>query len=228
MLSSSAAACSSKLKRRQNRLRSARPQALLMREPNGAWMTRCWSPVSSKKRSKITVSCVGSAPSAARAAARYSINWRAAAVGTGSCASSRACACGMPPSSSQAEMSARRRDTALDSSSVRPGASPNQNGMFGGWPWASCTNMRPVSTFRMRYEVLPSWKMSPGRLSKAKSSFTLPMRSASGVSSTSQSNWSGITPPEVTAASAAPRRARSRPCTPSRCSQAPRRPRRVV
>ena len=59
MLSSSAAACSSKLNWRQKRLRSARPQARLTREPNGEWITRCMSPVSSKKRSKISVRRVG-------------------------------------------------------------------------------------------------------------------------------------------------------------------------
>jgi hypothetical protein len=56
---SSAAACSSKLKLRQKRLRSASPHARLTRDPKGEWMTRCWSPVSSKKRSKTTGSCVG-------------------------------------------------------------------------------------------------------------------------------------------------------------------------
>src|SRR6266849_2629955 len=45
-----AAACSSKLNERQKRLRSARPQALLMRAPNGAWMMSCMPPLSSKKR----------------------------------------------------------------------------------------------------------------------------------------------------------------------------------
>jgi hypothetical protein len=44
MPSSVAAACSSKLKLRQKRLRRARPQARLMRPPNGAWMTSCIPP----------------------------------------------------------------------------------------------------------------------------------------------------------------------------------------
>ena len=55
MPSSVAAACSSKSKLRQKRLRSAMPQARLMRPPNGAWMTSCMPPASSKKRSAITV-----------------------------------------------------------------------------------------------------------------------------------------------------------------------------
>ena len=61
MPSSVAAACSSKLNDRQNRLRSARPQALLMRAPNGAWITSCMPPPSSKNRSATIVSCVGTA-----------------------------------------------------------------------------------------------------------------------------------------------------------------------
>ena len=69
--SSVAAACSSKLNLRQKRLRSARPHARLMRLPNGLWMTSCIPPDSSKKRSSTIVFCVGSVPSAARAAARY-------------------------------------------------------------------------------------------------------------------------------------------------------------
>src|SRR5690606_16456781 len=68
--SSSAAACSSKLKRRQKRLRSDSPHALLMREPYVECTTRWLSPVSSKKRSSTIRSCVGSPPSAAFAAAR--------------------------------------------------------------------------------------------------------------------------------------------------------------
>ena len=68
--SSVAAACSSKLNLRQNRLRSASPHARLIRLPKGAWTTSCIPPDSSKKRSSTTVSSVGSAPSAARAAAR--------------------------------------------------------------------------------------------------------------------------------------------------------------
>jgi hypothetical protein len=41
-----------------------------MRLPNGAWITSCIPPDSSKKRSKTTVFCVGSVPSAAQAEAR--------------------------------------------------------------------------------------------------------------------------------------------------------------
>ena len=47
---------------------------------------------------------------------------------------------------SRAAISARRRETAADSASVRPGASPSQKGMFGGWPLASSTRTVPRST----------------------------------------------------------------------------------
>ena len=72
MASSVAAACSSKLNVRQNFLRSERPKARLTRAPNGAWMMSCCPPDSSKKRSNTSVSRVGSLPSTAFAAARYS------------------------------------------------------------------------------------------------------------------------------------------------------------
>ena len=42
------------------------------------------------------------------------------------------------------------RDTACDSSSLRPGASPNQKGIEGGSPWASSTRTVPRSTRRIR------------------------------------------------------------------------------
>src|ERR1700730_14996192 len=47
------------------RLRRAMPQARLTRPPKGAWMTSCWPPASSKKRSATMVSSVGTAPRAA-------------------------------------------------------------------------------------------------------------------------------------------------------------------
>ena len=63
--SSVAAACSSKSKDRQNRLRSAIPQARLIRPPNGAWMMSCMPPASSKNRSATTRVWVGTPPSTA-------------------------------------------------------------------------------------------------------------------------------------------------------------------
>ena len=69
-VSSSAAACSSKSKETQKRLRSARPSARLMRPPNGAWMISCEPSLSSKQRSTTIRSRVGRWPSAARPAAQ--------------------------------------------------------------------------------------------------------------------------------------------------------------
>ncbi len=69
-VSSSAAACSSKSNETQNRLRSARPSARLMRPPKGAWMISCDPSLSSKQRSTTSRSRVGRWPSAARPAAQ--------------------------------------------------------------------------------------------------------------------------------------------------------------
>ena len=136
MLSSSALACSSKLNLRHMRLRSARPQARLMREPYGEWMTRWVSPTSSKKRSKTMRRWLGSTPSAAFDAARYSVNCCAADAGRRSASSSQRSQA--PALSSRCVSAAsHRRDTAWLNSSLRPGLSPSQNGMLGGWPLAS-------------------------------------------------------------------------------------------
>ena len=79
----------------------------------------------------------------------------------------------------------RRSDTSSDSSVVRPGASPSQNGTVGDEPWASSTLTLPLSTLRMRHGVLPSRKTSPRMLSIAKSSFTVPTKVFSGSAMTS-------------------------------------------
>ena len=63
-VSSSAAACSSKSKETQNRLRNASPSARLMRPPKGAWMISCEPSLSSKQRSTTMRSRVGRCPSA--------------------------------------------------------------------------------------------------------------------------------------------------------------------
>ena len=73
---------------------------------------------------------------------------------------------------------------AADSSRVRPGASPSQNGRLGGWPLASATRTTPGSTRRIRQDALPSWKMSPPLDSMAQSSFTVPTTVPSGSSRT--------------------------------------------
>ena len=73
-----------------------------------------------------------------------------------------------------------------ESSSVRAGASPRQNGTLGGAPCASCTSTRPalVSMRRIIHEVFPSSMMSPRLLSTAKSSSTVPTTMPSGSATT--------------------------------------------
>ena len=191
MASSVAAACSSKLKVRQNLLRSASPQPRLSRVPCGLWITRCMSPASSKKRSITRVRQVGMAPRALRPAVRYSAACSAALAGIpGSDASQAAAAgaAGSPRSSaSRIAVSApsRSSDTAADSSGVRPGASPSQKGMVGRWSPACATRTVLPATCRMRQEVLPSWNTSPAMLSMAKSSWMVPTMVSSGSAFTS-------------------------------------------
>ncbi len=67
--SSLAAACSSKSNDTQNRLRSARPSARLIRPPSGEWTTRCIPSASSKNRSKTRSVPVGTTPRTALPAA---------------------------------------------------------------------------------------------------------------------------------------------------------------
>ncbi len=81
-------------------------------------------------------------------------------------------------------ISSRTSPTASDSSSVRPGASPSQNGTEGGAPCASSTRTRPGSTRLMRQELVPSRNTSPARLSTAKSSSTVPTALPSGSATT--------------------------------------------
>ena len=217
-----AAACSSKLKPRQKRLRSASPQALLMRPPNGAWMINCIPPPSSKKRSAMIVVCVGTSPSTARpfkrctesVAPRRQDRARILLAASSPFPPPPASCASLPPEStpgSRSLISLRNSPSCCESSAVRAGASPRQNGMPGGAPCASSTIMRPdrPSIRRMRHEVLPSSMMSPAMLSTAKSSSTVPTTPPSGSATTVNSALSGIAPPLVMAASRAPRRARS-------------------
>ena len=78
----------------------------------------------------------------------------------------------------------RIAQTSSDSSTVRPGASPSQNGTDGGAPWASTTRTMPGSTRRIRHDVVPSRNTSPAMLSIAQSSLTVPTRTSSGSAST--------------------------------------------
>ena len=216
-----AAACNSKLKLRQKRLRRAKPQALLMRPPKGAWITSCIPPASSKKRSAMIVFWVGTSPSTTRPCSKYSIACSAPESSrphscfnqaTVSATSGRLC---QSPTGemlgSVSLISFRRLPISEESSSVRAGASPRQKGTLGGAPCASSTSTRPdlPSTRRMRHEVLPSNMMSPALLSTAKSSSSVPTTIPSGSATTVNSAVSGIAPPLVIAASRLPRRARN-------------------
>ena len=79
---------------------------------------------------------------------------------------------------------ARSCDTSCDSSAVRAGASPIQNGTFGGASPASRTRTTPASTLRICHEWVPSRKMSPAIDSTAQSSLTVPMKVSSGSATT--------------------------------------------
>ena len=134
-------------------------------------------PDSSKKRSKITVSSVGRAAergaSGAPDTATICSGGRAASRPTVSISQRlrRAAASSLEPLLDLLAAAARPPATVHR---LRPGASPSQNGIDGGWPCASSTRTVPRSTRKIRYEVLPSWNTSPCRLSTAKSSFTVP------------------------------------------------------
>ncbi len=87
----------------------------------------------------------------------------------------------------------RARASARDPSAARHlvrqllgsrGASPAQKGTLGVAPSASTTRSLPASTRRIRQVELPSRKTSPGRLSIAKSSPTVPMKVSSGSATT--------------------------------------------
>src|SRR5579871_6159146 len=176
-----AAACNSKLNPRQKRLRSARPQALLMRPPKGACKMSCIPPPSSKNRSAIIVDFVGTLPRTARPATMYetsccaphlhsphsSINHPTVDEICG-CAGERNCGDTLGV---RCEMSLRSSLTPSDNTSVRCGASPVQNGTLGGAPCASSTCTCPeASILCTRQLVLPSRITSPGLESTAKCS----------------------------------------------------------
>src|SRR5205807_24617 len=139
-----AAACSSKLNERQNRFRSANPHARLIRLPKGACKTSCIPPDSSKKRSIIRVRCEGIAPNERYASAKYAVICSAAVCGNPVSLNSKS-ATALVGSPRCAVRSSQRGDptkicsnslpkseTARESSLVRAGASPSQNGIPGG------------------------------------------------------------------------------------------------
>ena len=162
---------------RQKRLRSAMPQARLMRPPKGAWMTSCMPPASSKKRSAMTRVCVGTPPERRARRPRRS----------------RAAARRRARSSAHVAIEPRRRrprrarraarrspraapPTSADSSRVRAGPSPSQNGIVGGAP-ARVLDAHLARSRRggCATTVLPSRKTSPAIDSMAKSSSIVPI-----------------------------------------------------
>ena len=156
---------------------------------------------------------VGSAPSSARPVCRYPTIISAAGRPRPHSASSH----WMASAGVRSATAWRSEETSWDSSLVRPGASPCQNGTDGGAPCASTTRTVPGSTRRIRQECVPSRKTSPGLLSTAHSSWTDPTCASSGSAMTRKSPSSGMAPPEVSAASRAPRRPLTVPFTWSRC-----------
>ena len=127
------------------------------------------------------------------------------------------CSQALASAASRSATACRSAETSSDSSRVRPGASPCQCGTEGGAPCASVTRTVPGSTRLMRQEWVPSRKTSPGLLSTAHSSWTVPIWTSSGSATTRKSPSSGMAPPEVSAASRAPRRPLTVPFTRSRC-----------
>ena len=132
-VSSSAAAWSSKSNETQNRLRRARPRARLIRPPKGA-CTMSWVPsLSSKTRSMTIRSRVGRYPEGGQPGAQVGHHLLGHLLGharplDAPPAGPRR----RPPAASSGSSPARSQPTSWDSSAVRAGASPSQNGMVGG------------------------------------------------------------------------------------------------
>ena len=108
----------------------------------------------------------------------------AAALSSPHAAASQSTAADAAPALSKLASWARSVETSSDSSRVRPGASPSQNGTEGGAPCASSTRTMPGSTRRIRHEWVPSRNTSPAIDSMAQSSFTVPTTALSGSAST--------------------------------------------
>src|SRR5262249_16071619 len=134
--SSVAAACNSKLNERQKRFRSAKPQARLIRLPKGACKTSCIPPDSSNKRSSTNVCCEGIAPNEGYVSTKYVAICSAAFCGNWNSLAIHSPISVAKFSDSTADkrfsICVRKLETARESSLVRAGASPSQNGMPGG------------------------------------------------------------------------------------------------
>ena len=203
-----AAACSSKLKVRQKRLRSASPQARLMREPKGAWMMSCMPPASSKKRSATTV--FGGRQRTKRGDAGCDVG--DCLLGAGFVES----ALGSRKSErvrSGRESRSRTRETSRDSSGERPGASPSQNGMEGGGAMGIFDAHAPGLDAADAPGVRAEQENIAGEALDREILVERADGLAFGFGDDGVVAFSGIAPPEVMAASRAPRRPRTRPLT---------------
>ena len=163
IISSVAAACSSKSNLRQKRLRSARPHARLIRLPNGACTISCMPPDSSKNRSRATDANGWQAAQRGLCRRKVIDDLLSRCQRDADFIGSQAIAASRPPMSSRSAIVSRNLDNDCENSSVRAGASPSQNGIVGGCPFASSTRTVPRSTRMIRYDVLPSWNTSPAR-----------------------------------------------------------------
>ena len=196
MPSSVAAACSSKSKVRQKRLRSASPQARLMRPPKGAWITSCMPPLSSKKRSATRSRCVG------RRRARPRLgDVGNDLLGTGPVEAALVLQTRRADSASPSGEAARGRSTHDSPRRARP---PPQLADLGRQLGGARRRLAQPERDRRRRalrvhrrarvptrrggsarSVLPRRKMSPAMLSTAKSSLTVPTKVPAGSATTS-------------------------------------------
>ena len=175
MASSVAAACSSKLNVRQNFLRSARPRPRLIRAPNGLWSDELHAAGVVEEALQHQV-LLGGHDAQHGAANRQVVHDHGRGVGVDARCRRSASAARRP---GLRPPGGRRRggaalETSADSSAVRAGASPRQNGTVGGVSPASRTRTTPASTLRICHECVPSRKMSPAFDSTAQSSLTEP------------------------------------------------------
>ena len=201
-----------------------------MREPNGEWTTRCVSPVSSKKRSKMTRSCVGSAPSAAFAAPRYSTSCFAALSPTPSSLAEPAHgACGAcAVDAARAIVSLQRADRRRQLvAAPRRLAEPERNRR------RLAVRVRDVHLAGLDLLRCDTTRCRAGTrrpaCSRTRSPRSACRRAARSAAARRRSRTDpGIAPPFVIAVSAAPRRPRSTLLTRSKCRCALRRPRCVV
>ena len=146
--SSVAAAWSSKLNVRQNRLRSASPSARLMRPPNGECTHELHAAglVEEPLEHELLLRGHRAEHRARRPRGSRRPSSPASASMPAVVDEPRAGAVGVAGGEELVDARRAARDTSADSSAVRAGASPIQNGMVGGASPASRTRTTPAST----------------------------------------------------------------------------------